>query len=255
MNASVITVADVVVGDSYRFADFFFVLNEFSSTPVSVGYSTGRGSAGGTLEPGDLQPGGGAVTFAPGQTTQTLRLPLPGSAPGEQGEPFCLNLFVPAGFELLLGKSQAITTLANSIVDAQAGWTQFTLTLNPPSTDVNGVARATESGTTPTGTDIPVLANPASLAAGETATALTDGLIGYVPAESGGRLDGVSSGGTGNTSVAALPGNDSLSGGDGYDSLGSGRSRHRPHCRSEKRSLRFRFGSARTSETGRRRWR
>jgi hypothetical protein len=105
MGAPVITVANVVVGASARLADFVFLLNDFWSAPISVGYSAGKGSAGGILEPGDLQPGGGAVTFAPGRTTQTLRLPLPGGDPGEQGEPLCLNVFVPAGFELLLDRS------------------------------------------------------------------------------------------------------------------------------------------------------
>jgi hypothetical protein len=64
MGAPFITVADVVVGASARFADFVLRLNDFSSTPIRVGYSAGKRSAGITRDP---HSDNGAVTFAPGE--------------------------------------------------------------------------------------------------------------------------------------------------------------------------------------------
>lgn len=215
MNASVITVADVVVGDSYRFADFFFVLNGFSSSPVRVGYSTGRKSGGSPSDPESICPGGEAITFLPGQTSQTVRIPLNHSAPAEGDEPFCLNLFVPAGYEFLLGKPHAAVTLADGAVDTDAKWARFILTLNPRNTNDNGVARAAESNPAPAGADAAVLPNPASQSA-EAVAAISDGRIDSL-AESRGRLY---ERGTADPLAAVLPGHDALIDGDRDYSLG-----------------------------------
>jgi hypothetical protein len=92
MGAPFITVADVVVGASARFADFVLRLNDFSSTPIRVGYSAGKRSAGITRHPHSDNE---AVTFAPGEIKQTVRVPLP-----PRNDELCLNLFVPTGSAL-----------------------------------------------------------------------------------------------------------------------------------------------------------
>lgn len=149
MATPIVSVADVVVGESDLFAYFVFALSAPSSTPVSVGYFTSSGSANGSSD--FTHTGSQTVTFAPGQTTLTVpvRVAITDNVTAEQSESFYLNLFVPSGSSVLLGKSLATATIvdndgtagtpavtiSDAVVDEQAGRAYFTATLDRPSND------------------------------------------------------------------------------------------------------------------------
>ena len=59
---------------------------------MTVQYATANGSA---TAPGDYTATSGSLTFAPGQTTKTVSVPVNGDALDEIDETFNLNLSVP----------------------------------------------------------------------------------------------------------------------------------------------------------------
>jgi len=61
------------------------------------------GSADGNFSSDFTQTGSQTVTFAPGQTTQTVRVAITDNLTVEQTEAFHLNLSVPSGSSVLLG--------------------------------------------------------------------------------------------------------------------------------------------------------
>ena len=98
-----LTVNDVTVteGDSGSLdANFTVSLTPVSGRQVTVQYATANGSA---IAPGDYTATSGSLTFAPGQTTKTVSVPVNGDALDEIDETFNLNLSVPANATILDG--------------------------------------------------------------------------------------------------------------------------------------------------------
>ena len=125
MGAPFITVADVVVDASARFAEFVLRLNELSSTPIRIGYSAGKRAAGSTREPHSDNE---AVTFAPGEIEKTISVPLTDGGSAEQAGAFGLNVFVPPGVGFVVGStreqpgavSAALLTVSDRAIDPAA---------------------------------------------------------------------------------------------------------------------------------------
>src|SRR5690606_29177061 len=69
----VVSVGDIIVGEKDGYAQFVVTLDAASTSQVSVHYSTDQGTAvSGTS--GDYSHIGGTLVFAPGVTTQTVRI-------------------------------------------------------------------------------------------------------------------------------------------------------------------------------------
>src|SRR5262249_30052829 len=111
-----LAVADIGVseGDSGRtLAVFTVTLSRGSSRPVTVGYSTHDGSA---RAGSDYLPTTGRLTFAPGERTKTVAVPVLGDTSREPDEQFTLELIAPENARL--SRTQATATIRNDDVDA-----------------------------------------------------------------------------------------------------------------------------------------
>ncbi len=85
-------------------------LSAAATSAVTVGYST----ANGTAEAGtDYQSTSGTLTFAPGQTSETISVPVLGGVVGTSSKTFSLTLTNPAG--ATLARAQATGTIVDDI--------------------------------------------------------------------------------------------------------------------------------------------
>ena len=73
-------------------ATFTIALSEPCTQPVTVAYATGNGSA---IAGSDYQAASGTLTFAPGETSKTITVPVNGDRLGEPNETFVVNLSSP----------------------------------------------------------------------------------------------------------------------------------------------------------------
>src|SRR4030065_806490 len=106
------TVADVVASEGQAYAEFVFSLSAPASTPLSVNYVSLSGTASSSTDYD--YTGSQTVTFAPGQTTQVVRVALVDGTTLEPVESFFLGLSVPSGSSLLLGRSHAMATIIDN---------------------------------------------------------------------------------------------------------------------------------------------
>ena len=110
-----LSVADITVdeGDSGRtLAVFTITLSRGSSRPVTVAYATRGGSAtAGT----DFVATSGTLTFAPGEHTRTVSVPVIGDTRREPDEQFILELSNAQNARL--GRAQAAATIRNDDLD------------------------------------------------------------------------------------------------------------------------------------------
>jgi len=98
----VLSVDDVILGEGDTGdtpATFKFALSSASTTDVSFNYTTADGSA---TQPGDYLPTSGTVTFAAGQRTKSVDVPVVGDTVNEApaSEVFTLNLSNASGVTL-----------------------------------------------------------------------------------------------------------------------------------------------------------
>jgi hypothetical protein len=140
-------------------ADFTVTLSAPSSFTVTVSYATADGSA---SNPGDYQSTSGTLTFAPGETTKTITVPVNGDTTFESNETFLVNLTTPVNATIADGQGQgtitnddaappvpAISINDVSIAEGNSG-TQilnFTVSLSTTDTQTITVDYATANGT------------------------------------------------------------------------------------------------------------
>jgi hypothetical protein len=185
-----ITVADVstLEGNSGTVPlTFTLTLSAASSTPVTVSYATAAGTAtAGT----DYNSISGSVTFAPGQTSIPITVPIVGDTLNEADETFYLNLSNPVG--ATLARSQAVGTIQNddpvpsltigdvSANEGNSGLTPFTFTasLSAASGQTVQVFYATANGTAKMGTDYNYASGWLTFAPGQTTQTVTVNVIG-----------------------------------------------------------------------------
>jgi Calx-beta domain/Peptidase M10 serralysin C terminal len=92
-----LTVADAAASEAAGSLTFTVTLSAASTLPVTVQYATAPGSAqAGT----DYTPVGDSLTFAPGQTTQRVVVPVSNDATVEANENFVFSLTAPTGATL-----------------------------------------------------------------------------------------------------------------------------------------------------------
>ena len=182
----IISVDDLVVSEADAFAEFIVRLSAPSANTVSVSYSTQNGSAfGGGY---DHITTSGTLAFAPGETIQTVRVPIVNDTTVEDKESFFFNLSSPGN--ALLGKARALGTIIDNdadqsmplgtpvmaisdpVVDEAAGEARFVITLDRPSTGTVSVHYATQAGTA-NAADFATTSGDLSFAPGETAKTVT----------------------------------------------------------------------------------
>jgi endoglucanase len=114
----VISVADLSINEGNAGsvdAGFKVTLSKASSEAVTVNYSTADGTA---LAGSDYKAASGILTFAPGETTKTIAVPVIGDALAESNETFSLKLSAPA--KATIGKAVATGTIVNDDAAAPA---------------------------------------------------------------------------------------------------------------------------------------
>jgi hypothetical protein len=104
-------------------AAFPLHLTAVRSSPVSVHYATGDGTARAGV---DYTATSGDVTFAPGETLKTISIPVTGDAIGEPNETFALTLSAAAGAPIVFGNARG--TIVDDDVRASISIGSFSTT-------------------------------------------------------------------------------------------------------------------------------
>jgi hypothetical protein len=192
-------------------ANFTVTLSGPSRFPVTVNYGTANGSA---SAGSDYQAASGTLTFAPGQTSQTVSVTVIADPGWEQAETFTLNLSNPSLGTL--SRAQATGTITTSlplpsvsvsnvtVTNVASGTTtaNFTLTLSEPLSDGASVAYGTADGTAKAGSDYQAVNGTVNFLPGQTSATVSVPVIGdpYYDAPESFNLNlypGVSAGGGG----------------------------------------------------------
>ena len=143
------SVRAVVVDEAAGMARFVITLDKAAGVPVSFSYATSSGEA----TPGsDYLARSGTVSFLPGETVQTVLVPILNDAVIEEDESFTLTLSNPhgAGIDVrraiaLIGDNDAavlatpVLTVESQTVSEAAGWVDLVLRLSAPSAALVGV--------------------------------------------------------------------------------------------------------------------
>lgn len=159
-------------------ATFTVSLSQASNKSVSVNYATSDGSA---VAGSDFDPVSGTLTFAKGQTSRTITVPVRGDTLDEAAETFFVNLSAPSP-KTTIGKGRGLGTILDNdpspalsvndvtISEADSGTAiaTFDVTLSAPSSLSVTLLVSTADGTATGGLDYGVLPRTITFAPGET---------------------------------------------------------------------------------------
>ena len=164
--------------------NFVVSLSAASGAPATVVYATADGTA--TVADNDYQAKSGTISFAPGQTKQTVTVAVSGDTKYEANEAFSVHLSNPVGATIAKGKGVGTGTILNddkpSVLaignvtvaeSAGGGNVVFTVTLSPASGLAATVKYATASGTAKAGKDFKTTSGVLTFAAGQTTQTIT----------------------------------------------------------------------------------
>ena len=170
--------ATITEGDSGTTnASFTVTLSEASGQEVTVNYATANGTA--TAGP-DYQSSSGSLTFAAGETTKTVTVPVNGDTTDELDETFSVNLSSASGATIKDG--EGVGTISDddaepslsvgdaTVAEGDSGTTNasFTVTLSEASERQVTVDYATVSGTASSVSDYVASSGTLTFAAGDT---------------------------------------------------------------------------------------
>ncbi|MBS9477709.1 Calx-beta domain-containing protein [Ancylobacter radicis] len=194
------------------YAVFTVTLSAAATQTVTVNYQTLAGDAGAS----DFTAASGTLSFAPGETTKTVRVAITGDNLAEADESFTLLLSNAQG--AVIGVAQASATITDddaaaptlpmlSISDATAlegsasaaGMLTFTITLSEAATGPVSVKYATANGSAVAGQDYQAASGTLTFAAGETSKTIKVAAIGDGVLEGNETFNLVLSGPTGAT--------------------------------------------------------
>ena len=146
-----ISVNDVTVNENAGTADFTVSLDAATTGPISVDFATADGTA---TQPGDYTTTSGSVTFAPGQTSKTVTVPIIDDNTPEATETFELRLTNPSGGVIVddtgvgtITDSDRAISVDDVTVAESAGTATFTVTLGSAATAPVSVNYATADDT------------------------------------------------------------------------------------------------------------
>jgi len=163
---------------------FTLTLSAAYGQPVTLEYSTADTSA---TAGSDYQPASGTVTFAPGETIQSVTVLVNGDHVSEPDEYFLFNLGQPANAFLLPNYSYAwcriedddtlpqirVSDVTKSEGRGGNNLFTFTVTLSAPSTGPVRVNYVTADGTARAGEDYTAVSGTLTFAPGETSKSIT----------------------------------------------------------------------------------
>jgi len=171
---------------------FTVTLSAASTSPVTVAYATGNGTA---MAGTDFAALAGTLTFAAGETSKVVRVQVSGDTAVEANETLTLNLSSPSGATIADGAAAGTITNDDaappppptiSIGDASfaegsaaaPGHATFTVTLSSVSASAVTVNFATANGTATAGTDYVAQTGSLTFAPGETQKTIQVSAIG-----------------------------------------------------------------------------
>ena len=159
--------------------NFVVSLSTASGSPATVVYATADGTA--TVGDNDYQAAGSTLTFAPGQTKQTVTVAVNGDTKYEANETFSVHLSNSVGVTVAKGKGTGTGTIINddkppvlaignaTVAESVSGGTAvFTVTLSPASGLAATVKYATAAGTAKAGRDFTTTSGILTFAPGQT---------------------------------------------------------------------------------------
>ncbi len=165
-------------------------LSSASTQTVKVNYATANGTA---VAGSDYTATSNTLTFAPGQTSQTISVPVIGDTITEANETFTVNLATPTN--ATISDAQGVGTIVNddlavvlpqlsindvSLTEGNSGTSNavFTVKLSTPSTQTIKVNYATANGTAVAGSDYTATSNTLTFAPGQTSQTISVPVIG-----------------------------------------------------------------------------
>ncbi|NEQ23451.1 MAG: hypothetical protein F6K28_30715, partial [Microcoleus sp. SIO2G3] len=184
----ILFINDVTVteGDSGTSNAVFTVnLSAASTQTVSVNYATANGTA---TAGSDYTATSNTLSFAPGETSKTISVPIVGNTFAEGSESFTLNLSNASN--ATISDAQAVGTILDNdlaprlpqlaindvvVTEGDNGTTNaaFTVNLSTASTQTINVNYATANGTATAGLDYTATSNTLSFAPGQTSKTIT----------------------------------------------------------------------------------
>ena len=178
-----LTVTNVAVGENQGNAVFQVSLSSVSSQTVSVHYQTTGNSA---VSGADFQTTSGTLSFAPGELTKTIAVPILDDSLNEFTETFLLNLYNPVNAVIMKGQGTgSITdsdpvptvTLNNvSVVEGNSGAIQanFGVALSSPSGKLIQLTYSTADMSATAGSDYQAASNVIlNIAAGSSSASIS----------------------------------------------------------------------------------
>jgi len=162
-------------------ANFTVTLSEASTEMVTVAYATGGGTA---IAGSDFQAASGTLTFAPGETSQTISVLVNGDRLGEPNEMFVVNLSNPTNATISDGYGDgtieddepriSIGDVAKSEgMKGQTTLFTFTVTLSAAYDQPVAVSFRTANGSAKAGEDYTAKTGTLTFAPGETTKTIT----------------------------------------------------------------------------------
>jgi hypothetical protein len=183
-----IAISDVSVAEGNagaRNATIVVSLSAPASRTVSVSYATANGTA---AAGGDYDTVSGKLTFAPGQTSQSIVIPVRGDRVAEADESFVVNLRSAKGAAIAKGQGYVsiqddeprISIVGGTCIEGNAGTTPlaYTVSLSAAYDAPVTVNYATADGTAAAGSDYQAQTGMVTFAPGETSKPITVQVIG-----------------------------------------------------------------------------
>jgi hypothetical protein len=178
-----ITISDATVAEGNtgtRAATFRVTLDVPSGQTITIAYATADGTA---TAGSDYQATSGILTFAPGETSKNVTVPVIGDRLGEANETFVVNLTSPTtatvadgrGVGTILDDEPRVTISDVSKKEGNGGTTLFvfTVTLSAAYDAPVTVNFATANGTAAAGEDYAAASGTVTFAPGETTQTIT----------------------------------------------------------------------------------
>ena len=185
------SINDVVVNEAAGTATFTVTLTNAAKMPVTVDYA----SADGTATAGqDYAAVASTLTFAPGETSKTITVPILNDTVYEGSETFTINLSAPANATITDGiglgtikddgtgpvppgvtpdNDTPAASINDVVVNEAAGTATFTVTLTNAAKMPVTIAYASADGTATAGLDYTAVADTLTFAPGQTSQTIT----------------------------------------------------------------------------------